>query len=78
MDLVSDEHTEEEVTKRCFYFIKFNKTSNWHSVWLPYNKVSNSPKFKPFIKRLKEADQEQEHTNGQTPQKILTVHFQQN
>ena len=58
MDLVADEQTEEEVSKRCFYFVKFNKTSNWHSVWLPYDKVSKSAKFRPFIKRLREADQE--------------------
>jgi hypothetical protein len=36
LDLVSDDLKEEEVASRCFYLVKFNKTSNWHSVWLPY------------------------------------------
>jgi len=56
LDLAGDDEPEEVVVERCFYFVKFNKTSNWHSVWLPYSKASKSPKFKPFIKRLREAD----------------------
>ena len=76
-DLVVAEKTEEEIVSRCFYFAKFNKTSNWHSVWLPYSKACKSSKFRPFIKRIREADQDMERTKCLIPQKILTVHFQQ-
>jgi hypothetical protein len=76
LDISPEDAIQEEIVTRCFYLVRFNKTSNWHSVWLPHSKVSISPKFKPFIKKLREADQEQDRARCWIPQRILTVNFQ--
>ena len=38
--------------ERCLFFARFKETSDWHSVWLNYDQVSESTKFAPFVRKL--------------------------
>jgi len=38
--------------ERCFFFTRFKETSDWHTVWLNYDQVSDSTKWLPFVRKV--------------------------
>ena len=65
MEPTVEDLNSQNYFERCFYQVKFKLASNWHNIWIPYLKIFESTKFKPFQKRLAlQADELLDDTAG--------------